>query len=561
LDQARTNTPIKARTGPNWGPFEPLKERTFATIWSSSLLSNFSQLILGVGAAWEMTRLAGSPQMVALVQTALMLPMMMVAVPSGAAADMFDRRKVALAGLGFAIISSATLTVLSLLGMSTPWTLLAFCFLIGAGVALYAPAWQASIGEQVSVDQLPAAVALGSISFNVARSFGPALGGAIILLAGATAAFGVTTVGYLPLLVAFWFWRRKPAPARLPPERMDRAIVSGGRYVVHSPPIRTVLIRAAYLGLAGSAVAALTPVLAHTTLRGGAGLYGVLLGIYGAGAVGGAILVAPVRKRWRSEHVVSACSLLTGLMTAVMGFSHSLPITGAAMLIAGGAWMQMVTILNLGVQLSAPRWVTARALSLFTSTTTGGMAFGAWLWGGVATSHGVAAAMAAAGVMMMISPLIGLVLPLPSVNGEGIEPAEINNEPDVALAITLKSGPVVIEVDYEVDPDLARQFYEAMLNLQRARQRNGAFDWSLSRDIGDPALWTERYLCPTWGDYLRLRSRFTHSDRALTEAAVALTIRGASSRVRRRLERPFGSVRWRSDTPDPHAEPMVAYTP
>ncbi|HKR86636.1 MAG TPA: MFS transporter [Phenylobacterium sp.] len=550
----------QGRSMRNWGPFEPLKERSFATIWTSSVLSNFGQLILGVGAAWEMTRLANSPEMVALVQSALMLPMMLVALPAGAAADMFDRRKVAMAGLGFAVVCAAALTALALLHLTTPWVLLAFCSLIGGGVALYGPAWQASVREQVSAEQLPAAVALGSISYNVARSFGPALGGLVILLAGAKAAFAINAVCYLPLFVAFLFWRRKPAPSRLPPERMDRAIVSGVRYALHSPPIRTVLARSLFYGFVGSAISALTPLVARTSLHGGAGIYGLLLGFFGAGAVGGAMLTGRVRDRLKAEHAVNLFAVITGLMTMAIGFSHNLVVTAAAMALAGAAWMLLATMLNLGVQFAAPRWVTARALSLYQSSLTGGIALGAWIWGRQATLHGVGEALAISGAVLVISPLLGLVLPLPAVSDAGTEELEIQQEPEVALAITLKSGPVVIEVDYEIDPAQARQFYDAMLKLQRARQRNGAFEWSLSRDIADPALWTERYLCPTWGDYLRLRSRFTHSDAALQDEARAYLKAGRTMRVRRRLERPFGSVRWRTETPDLR-EPVVAYTP
>lgn len=545
----------------NWGPFEPLRERSFATIWSSSVLSNFGQLILGVGAAWEMTRLTSSPEMVALVQSALMLPLMLVAVPAGAAADMFDRRKVALAGLGFATLCAATLTTLAALGMTTPWMLLAFCSLIGGGVALYGPAWQASVREQVSAEHLPAAVALGSISYNVARSFGPAIGGVVILLAGAKAAFTVNAICYVPLFIAFLFWRRRPAPSRLPPERMDRAIVSGVRYVIHSPPIRTVLFRSLVYGFIGSAIAALTPIVARNALHGGAGVYGLLLGVYGAGAVGGAMLTGHVRSRFKAEHAVSLFSVITGVATVVIGFSHSLPLTAAAMAFAGAAWMLLATMLNLGVQFSAPRWVTARALSLYQSALTGGSALGAWVWGSLATHHSVEYALVTSGVVLLLQPLVGLVLPLPAVSAFGTEELEIKQEPEVALALTLKSGPVVIEMDYEVDPTQARPFYESMQKLQRARKRNGAFDWSLSRDIADEALWTERYLCPTWGDYLRLRSRFTHSDAALQDATRAFLKPGARLHVRRRLERPFGSVRWRADTPDLREEPAVTFAP
>jgi MFS family permease len=543
----------------SWGPFEPLRERTFAIIWSSSLLSNFGQLILGVGAAWEMTRMVGSPEMVALVQTALMLPLMLVAVPAGAAADMFDRRKVALAGLGFAILCATSLTTLAALGLTTPWMLLAFCSTIGAGVALYGPAWQASVREQVEPEHLPAAVALGSISYNVARSFGPALGGAIILLAGAQAAFAVNAFCYVPLFAAFYFWRRKPASSRLPPERMDRAIVSGARYCIHSPPIRTVLVRALVYGLIGGSVAALTPIVARDLLHGGAGTYGLLLGCYGAGAVVGALLVSHVRTRMKGEHAISLSAIVAGLMVLTVGVSHHTLLTAAAMLVAGAAWMLLATILNLGVQLSAPRWVTARALSWYQSALTGGIAFGAWLWGRAATDFGVSHALLLSGASLILTPLLGLLLPMPSVSVEKTEAVEISHEPEVALALTLRSGPVVIEVDYDVDPDLARQFYDAMQQLQKARQRNGAFEWSLARDIGDPAIWTERYLCPTWGDYLRLRSRFTLSDAALQETVDSFS-RGRLH-TRRRLERPFGSVRWRADTPDTGSEPMPTFAP
>ncbi|MFP5435277.1 MAG: MFS transporter, partial [Alphaproteobacteria bacterium] len=212
------------------GSFAPLREPVFRRIWTASLLSNFGQLILGVGAAWEMTRLTPSPGMVALVQSALMLPLMLVALPAGALADMFDRRRIAMAGLAFSMVCACILTVLAWAGYSSPWMLLTFCFLIGAGVALYSPAWQSSISEQVGPHHLPAAIALGTISYNVARSFGPAIGGIIVLAAGAHAAFAVNAIGYLPLFIAFYLWQRRQVSSRLPPEQIHRAIVSGARY-------------------------------------------------------------------------------------------------------------------------------------------------------------------------------------------------------------------------------------------------------------------------------------------------------------------------------------------
>jgi MFS family permease len=543
-----------------WTAFEPLRERTFRRIWSASVLSNFGQLIQGVGAAWEMTRLTSSPSMVALVQTALMLPLMLVAVPAGAIADMFDRRKIALSGLTFATICAATLTTIALFGLTTPWVLLCFSSLIGVGVALYGPAWQASVSEQVKPEQLPAAVGLASVSYNIARSFGPAVGGLIVLAAGATAAFAVNALMYLPLIVAFFLWRREHVPARLPPERLHRAIISGARYAIHSPPIRIVLIRAFTLGLAAASISALTPLVARNLLAGNASTFGLLLGANGVGAVLGALVVSEVRNRMKPETAVRLCAIVASLMIGIIALSSNVVLTAAALAVTGAAYMLNIALLNVGVQLSAPRWVTARAIAWFQASLTGGIAIGAWVWGMVASDWGVSNALIASGITLILTPLIGLALPMPPVSMAGVEMVEIANEPEVGLALTGRSGPIVIEIDYRVNPEIARQFYDVMLKMQRTRLRNGAFDWSLSRDIADPELWTERYHCPTWADYLRLRSRFTHADRELQTMADAFHI-GSGARVRRRLERPFGSVRWRAETPDRSRDPISIYTP
>jgi MFS family permease len=535
------------------GAFAPLREKAFRTIWTASLFSNFGQLILGVGAAWEMVRLSpNDPSMVALVQTALMVPLMLVALPAGAVADMFDRRRIALTGLGFAIVASAVLTTLAFLELTTPWMLLGSLVLVGGGVALYSPSWQASIGEQVSPQNLPAAVALGTISYNVARSFGPALGGLVVLAFGAKAAFGINATFYIPLWLAFFAWTRRHVPSRLPPERIDRAIISGARYALHSPPVRTVLIRALVFGLASATASALAPLVAKDMLHGNAGVYGVLLGATGVGAVLGALFVSEIRHRFSTETTVRLLAVGGGLSLVAIGFSHSLPLTCLAFFIMGACNILTVSSLNVSVQLSAPRWVTARALSLYSSALTGGIAVGAWAWGLVAAERDVAFAFVASGIAVMATAALGLFFPLQQDEEIDTSAVDIGYEPEVALGLTMRSGPVVIEVEYDVDPAQARDFYDVMVKLQRARNRIGAFDWSISRDIADPAIWVERYHCPTWGDYLRMRDRYTKPEFELQELADSYNRTGHGHRVRRRLERPFGSVRWKADSPDPY---------
>ena len=533
------------------GAFAPLREPTFRRIWTASLFSNFGQLILGVGAAWEMTRLSNDPSMVALVQTALMVPLMLVALPAGAVADMFDRRKIALLGLGFSIASSAVLTVIAFAGLTTPWLLLLFCVLIGGGVALYNPSWQASIGEQVSAVRLPAAIALGTISYNVARSFGPALGGLVVLALGAKAAFAINACFYIPLWLAFLVWNRRHVPSRLPPERIDRAIMSGARFARHSPSIRTVMIRAFAFALCSASSTALAPLVAKELLHGNAGVYGIMLGSTGVGAVIGALFIGSLRTRFSAEFVQRVCALSTGVGLVIIGASRSLPLTCAALLVSGGCNIVGFAMLNVSVQLSAPRWVTARALSLYSSSLTGGIAIGAWLWGMVAKSFDVSFTLTASGIAVGLTLLLGFVLRLPQASeDEANALVEIGYEPEVELALTVRSGPIVVEVEYDVDPADARDFYAAMTEAAKVRRRIGAFNWSLSRDIGNPALWIERYQCPTWGDYLRLRDRYTQADFDVQARADVFNRTHDRNRVHRRLERPFGSVRWKADTPD-----------
>jgi len=531
------------------GVAAPLRYALFRRIWLASLLSNLGLMINGVGAAWAMTQMTSSADKVALVQTALMLPIMLVAMPAGAIADMYDRRIVALASLTLGLGGSTVLAVLAHLGLVTPEILLGFCFIVGTGMALFGPAWQASVSEQVPSQALPAAVTLNGISYNIARSFGPAVGGIVVATAGAVAAFAANAVLYLPLLVVLFLWRRVSEPPRLPPERMNRAIVSGVRYIANSPSIRIVLTRTLITGIAGSSVLALMPLVARDVLKSGAETYGILLGAFGVGAVIGALNVGPVRERLSSEAAIRGCALIMGVAMAAIALSRSSLLTAAALVIAGAVWMLAIALFNIGVQLSAPRWVAGRSLAAFQASIAGGVAIGSWIWGHVADLSGVAPSMLISSAAMLVSPLFGLFLRMPSV-GTQIEDADLLADPEVKLALTPRSGPVVIEIDYRIDPDDARAFHGVMQQVQLSRQRNGAYGWSIARDIADPELWTERYHCPTWLDYLRQRNRSTQHDRTLHQRAIAFH-RGADPvRVRRMLERPFGSVRWKEDSPD-----------
>lgn len=549
------SSPPNSQTSSVDGITAPLRYSTFRRIWLASLFSNFGILIQGVGAAWAMTEMTSVAGKVALVQTAQTLPVMLLAMPAGAIADMHDRRLVALIGLSVALCGAAALTSLDWLGLTTPNLLLMLCFVVGGGMALMSPAWQSSVNEQVPAETLASAVALNGISFNIARSFGPAIGGIVVATAGAVAAFALNALLYVPLILTLFFWKRVAEPSRLPREQLSRAVITGVRYITNSPSIKIVLTRTMAAAVIGGPIQALMPLVARDLLHGGVQSYGVLLGAFGFGAVIGALNIGEVRRRMSSEAAVRACTLSMGGAIAAVALSREPVLTAAALVLAGAVWTIILTLFNIGVQLSAPRWVAGRSLAAWSTAFSAGIAFGSWGWGRLTDAVGVEIALLVSAALVLLSPLLGLWLPMPRISTRD-QDAEALADPEVRLALANRSGPLVVEIEYRVAPENARAFHSVMLDVQLYRQRSGAYGWSIARDIADPELWTERYHCPTWLDYLRQRNRSTQSERALDRQASAFHLGPEPARIRRMLERPFGSVRWKDDVLDPVTKNM-----
>lgn len=522
----------------NPGAFAPLAHPVFRAVWLASLVSSFGGLIQSVGASWMMTQLTASADLVALVQGAATLPIMVLALFAGAVADSLDRRRVMLAAQAFMLAVSVALAVMAWAGLMTPWLLLGLTFLLGCGTAMNGPAWQASVGDMVPRADLPAAVALNSMGFNAARSVGPALGGALVALGGAAAAFAVNALSYLALIAVLLRWTPARAPASLPREPLGPAMRAGLRYVALSPQLFVVLGRGLVFGLGAVAVTALMPLVARGMVGGGPLTFGLLLGAFGVGAVAGALASARVRARASTESLVRAASLAFALAMAIAALSTSLPLTLAALLPAGAAWVLALSSFNVTVQMSTPRWVVARALSLYQMATFGGMAGGAWLWGRVAEGSGVPAALLAASAVLVGCALLGLWLPLADAGRRDLDPLGRWSAPATAVPVEARTGPVVIAVEWRVAEAELPAFLDAMAERRRIRRRDGAHDWHLLRDLADPELWVERYRTATWLDYVRLNSRLTRDDGALWDRLRALNVGGARPVVRRMIERP-----------------------
>jgi MFS family permease len=536
----------------------PLRLPIFRAVWIASTLSNFGGLIQSVGASWMMTSIAGSADMVALVQASVALPLVLLSLLAGAMADNYDRRKVMLAGQVFMLIVSIGLAACAWSGLITPWLLLSFTFLIGCGAAFSAPAWQASVGDMVPRAQLAGAVALNSMGFNIARSVGPAIGGAIVAAAGAAAAFAVNAASYVALIVVLARWRPPRDPNVLPRETLGLAVAAGIRYVAMSPTIRRVLGRGSVFGFGASALMALLPLVARDQIVGGPLTYGLLLGAFGVGAVVGAIGSARLREAFISETIVRGACIGFAVAAAVVGLSTHLLVSMAALLISGATWVLTLSTFNVTVQLAAPRWVVARALSLYQMTTFAGLAAGSWLWGVLAVHQGISVSLLAASAVIFGCALLGRRLPLAQVEDLNLDPLAGWHEPVTAVRVEPRTGPVVIAIEYVIREEDIVEFLGAMAERRRIRRRDGARHWTLLRDLADPQLWIERYHTATWLDYIRHNSRLTQEDAVIPERLRALHQGPGRPVVRRMIERQTGSLPvGHASTPHDIAEPMT----
>lgn len=515
----------------------PLRHETYRTIWFASLASNFGGLIQAVGAAWMMTTITASENMVALVQTSTALPIMLFSLVSGALADSFDRRRVMLTAQYFMLAVSALLSISAYFNWLSPWLLLFFTFLIGCGTALNNPSWQASVGDMVPRSDLPGAVTLNSVGFNITRSVGPAIGGVIVAAAGAAAAFAVNTLSYFALIYALIRWKPGLPASTLPRETLGSAVFAGLRYVSMSPNLQKVLLRGLIFGISASSILALLPIVAIDLVVGGPLTYGLMLGSFGIGAIGGAMLNDRLRERFSSETIVRISFAGFALSATIASFSPIAALTCAGLVISGACWVLALSLFNTIVQLSTPRWVVGRALSLYQTVTFGGIAGGNWLWGVAADRYGVSDTLLISAVVMLFGIVVGLRFAMPAFASLNLDPLNRFIEPALGLDITPRSGPIVVQIDYEIADADVPEFLAQMGERRRIRIRDGARNWALMRDLEKPGRWTETYHTPTWVEYIRHNQRRTQADAENIERLRALHRGEQLPQVHRLIER------------------------
>jgi MFS family permease len=475
-----------------------LRIAAFRSLWIALLASNIGTWMQTVGAQWLLVEQSGTDTLVAVVQTASTLPIVLLALPSGALADTFDRRRLLIAVQGFLVAVGALLTVLTLAQRMPPTLLLTLTFALGAGQALTAPAWQALIPDLVPRPQLASASALGAISMNLARAVGPAVAGLLIARTGVGVVFALNTFSFAVFALVLWRWRPRASGVDAVPERFAAAVRAGSRYVRHSPVVRRILLRAAVFLVPGSALWALLPLVASRRLGLGSSGYGVLLGAVGVGAVAGALLLPRLRARWSVNRLLLVAGIGFTAVLAVLGLARSEAVVVAALLPAGVAWVMVLSSVNAAMQLFLPGWVRARGLAVYLMVFAGAQAAGALAWGALSDVFG-----------LVTAHLLAAALFWP--------------EPHLELDPEGHDGPVLVTVSYPVSPEHDEAFVEAMEAVRRSRLRTGAVQWGLFRDGEQPGRFVEAYVVPSWDEHLRQHGgRLTGADRAAEERAQAL---------------------------------------
>lgn len=504
--------------------WSPLGQTVFRALWIASVASNIGTWMQNVGATWLMASLTPSPLLVALMQTATSLPIFLVGLPAGAIADIADRRRVLLFTQAWMLTAAAALGILTLGGFASPALLLALTFALGLGSAMNSPVWQAVTPELVPRAELPAAVALSSISFNIARSVGPALGGVVVSAAGPAVCFLFNAASFLGVLVVIYRWRRPPRASALPSERVLGAVRTGVRYVRHAPALRTVLLRTGVFVVCASALWALLPVIARDQLKLGSLGYGLLLGCLGLGAVAAALALPTLRQRMSVDGQVAVATLLFGVATASLALSRSVPLLCLAMVAGGAGWMSFTSGVNVVAITAAAPWVRARALGAYMLVFQGSFAGGSALWGVVAARYGQPQALFAATAALALGLGTARTWSLSRIaRTPELRPSDRPRvAPHPAQEPAPDEGPVLVTVEYTVPPERADAFVRAMHTVGQVRRRNGSTEWRLFRDPGATQRFFETFLAESWADHLRQHERLTGVDRALEERALAL---------------------------------------
>ena len=507
-----------------------LRHTAFRALLTGGSVYFIGNAMQAMAAAWLMVEVTGSSFLAALVQTAVFLPMFLLALPAGVLADTTDRRRLILGALAVQAVLVALMALLFLLGVAGAATLLLLTFLAGCCTAMLSPSWNSGIVDVVPRDELPQAITAIGIAYNSARALGPAMAGWLYAQAGPGWVFVLTLLG---VGVLFESVRRHPPrphpPSRLPAERLWGGMLSALRFARHSETVLAQLVRTGAYSAAGSALWALLPVIGQRQLGLGATGFGLLMGCLGTGAVLAGLVIGRLRVRWGLERLVLVCGVTFALVMAVAALSHTRVLTYLALMAGGASWMSVMSTYNTATQTSVPPWVRARATALHTLCALGAFAIGSAFWGALSDIVGLTPALLVGAAAMGAGLLLARPFPLRMGDLQDVTQVPLSQDLFVAHEPDPEAGPVAVEIAYRVRPEQTAAFLDDVSQLRAPRKRDGATFWRVYRDLSDPSRYVERFIVTSWADYLHQRARGTLADQQLEESLRAHLLPGEAT--------------------------------
>ena len=502
----------------------PFRFAHFRALWGASLFWNLGIFLRASAGAWLMLELTGSATWVGLMSASTTLPFLGLALVAGAVADMVERTKVLLVSQILMGTTAAAMAVITYLGEATPEVLVGLGLLIGLGAAFNLPAWQALVPDLVPREMVASAVSLNSVSFNVARAVGPALGGLLVATVGAEAGFALNALSFLSVIVVLLVLRRRhQIPPANEPTPLTTAIALGLRFARYTMAFRRVLVFGALFALTSAVVPTVLP--SHTAELGGGSLaYGLLLGTMGFGAIAAAFTRRRVVERL-GQSAVAVTMAGYSVSGVAVGLAPSVIAAVPFLFLAGACLVWTVVTLNSTAQLLSPPWVRGRTMSLWSLAFAGVSPLGAILAGAVADALTTASAyviLSALGVGLGLAatrsgiPTLDEVTP-PEFSGGGRQPQHVD---------TLDSGPVMIINSFQIHHDDLGAFIAVMNELRLVRLRTGAYRWRLYRDASDPGRLSEVFLTVSWQEHLNQHRRIDDASATLIRRARAFDVRG-----------------------------------
>jgi MFS family permease len=515
-----------------WGP---MKIRIFKALLIASLASNIGTWMHDVAAAWLMTSLAPTPLMVSLVQAAATFPLFLFILPAGAIADTINKKHLLILTHFWMILAALSLSLLTWWNLTTGPTLLICIFALSIGMAFTNPAWGAIIPDIVPREMIPSAIALNSVGFNLARAIGPAIGGLIVASLGPAFVFLLNSLSYIGVAIVLYTWKFENPESTLPPESMFRAIRVGWRHVINSQPMMAVLIKGGSFILGASAMWAVLPLYVRKDLGLNSFHYGILIGSLGLGAVLGGTLLSRLREKFSIDKTVVWLLLVFSAVIFLLAVFTNFYLLCMLMFIGGIGWIILLSTYNIASQFALPAWVRARGLSIYSMVFFGGLAIGSAVWGVVANFIGIPYTLMAASGIMLLGLLFTRKFDISYTEKINLSVSKHWPTPQVHAEPDPEGGPIVVRIEYQIDPGTKDGFLTAMKDLFISRKRTGAFRWRLTNDLSSPDLYIESFVLPSWIEHMRQYERITEHEKEIEEKVKAFHVGKNPPEIRRFL--------------------------